>query len=86
MIYLLKDLLYENNQISLTRLLSVTGFAVFLIVSVYLAYKDTLDYVTFATICGGGGIANQTVNKYINSRYNSIVGGYSEQKGGVKND
>lgn len=86
MIYLLKDLLYENNQISLTRLLSVTGFAVFLIVSVYLAYKGTLDYVTFATICGGGGIANQTVNKYINSRYNSIVGGYSEQKGGVKND
>lgn len=83
---MLRDLLYENDTLSLTRLLSVTGFAVFLIVSMYLAYKGTLDYVTFAAICGGGGIANQTFNKYINSRYNSIAGGYSEQKGGTKND
>ncbi len=80
---LIKDILYENNILSFTRLLSLIGFAVFLIVSMYLAYKDTLDYTTFAAICGGGGIANQTINKFINSKYNSVAGSYAE--GGNKN-
>lgn len=78
---LLKDLLYESNQLSLTRLLSLLGFVAFLIVSIILAVQGKLDYITFATICGGGGIVNQTANKFINSKYNSMAGSYQERKG-----
>lgn len=75
---MLKDLLYENGQMSLTRVISLMGFLAFLLVSFYQTYNGTLDYITFATICGGGGIAGQTVNKFINSKYNSVAGGYAE--------
>ncbi len=81
MIYL-KMLLYENGELSLTRVLAVVGWAAFLIVSFYLVYERIAwaNYDTFATLTGGGGGAIQVVNKLINSKYNSAPGGYTERK------
>lgn len=81
MIYL-KMLLYENNELSLTRVLAVVGWAAFLIVSFYLVYERIAwaNYDTFATLTGGGGGAIQVANKLINSKFNSLPGGYSQIK------
>lgn len=81
MIYL-KMLLYENGELSLTRVLAVVGWAAFLSVSFYLVYtaQSWGNYDTFATLTGGGGGAIQVANKLINSKFNSLPGGYSQIK------
>ncbi|MEY2701387.1 MAG: hypothetical protein RLY43_7 [Bacteroidota bacterium] len=79
----IKMLLYENNELSLTRLLAVTGWIAFLIVSGVLVYKGTnwQNYETFSTMTAGGGAATQIANKFINSKYNSQSGSYKEKDG-----
>lgn len=81
MIYL-KMLLYENNELSLTRVIAVIGWLAFLAVSAYLVYTHQKwdNYDTFASLTGGGGAATQVVNKLINSKFNSLPGGYSQIK------
>lgn len=76
-------LLYENEQLSLTRVLAVVGWLAFLIVSAYLVLKGSgwQNYDTFASLTGGGGAATQVANKFINSKYNSQVGSYKEKDG-----
>lgn len=83
----LKMLLYENNELSLTRCITVIAWAAFLAVSFYLVYtaQAWANYDTFAFLTGGGGATTQVVNKLINSKYNSIPGGY-QQKGVTHND
>lgn len=83
----LKMLLYENNELSLTRCITVVAWAAFLAVSFYLVYtaQSWGNYDTFAFLTGGGGATTQVVNKLINSKYNSIPGGY-QQKGVTHND
>ena len=83
----LKMLLYENNELSLTRCITVIAWAAFLAVSFYLVYTAQAwgNYDTFAFLTGGGGATTQIVNKLINSKYNSIPGGY-QQKGVTHND
>lgn len=83
----LKMLLYENNELSLTRCITVVAWAAFLAVSFYLVYTAQAwgNYDTFAFLTGGGGATTQVVNKLINSKYNSVPGGY-QQKGVTHND
>lgn len=80
-------LLYENNELSLTRCITVVAWAAFLAVSFYLVYtaQSWGNYDTFAFLTGGGGATTQVVNKFINSKYNSIPGGY-QQRGVTHND
>lgn len=77
----LKMLMYENNELSLTRSLAIAGWVAFLAVSVYLVLEHQYwqNYDTFASITGGGGGAIQVANKLINSKYNSRSGGYGEE-------
>lgn len=83
----LKMLLYENNELSLTRCITVIAWAAFLAVSFYLVYtaQSWGNYDTFAFLTGGGGATTQVVNKLINSKYNSVPGGY-QQRGVTHND
>lgn len=73
---LIKKLLYESGELSLTRSLAVAGFLAFLAGSFYLMWKGTSwgNYETFATMTGGGGLATQVANKFLNSKYNSPPG------------
>lgn len=75
------DLLKENGEYSLTRIIAAVSFASFLIGSFYLIYKGVTwgNYSTFATFTGGGGAATQVANKFINSKFNSMPGGYEEK-------
>lgn len=76
----LKMLLYENDELSLTRVIAVIGWLAFLSVSAYLVYTHQKwdNYDTFASFTGGGA-ATQVVNKLINSKYNSAPGGYDSK-------
>lgn len=80
-------LLYENNELSLTRCITVIAWAAFLAVSFYLVYTAQVwgNYDTFAFLTGGGGATTQVVNKLINSKYNSVPGSY-QQRGVMHND
>lgn len=79
---MLVELFYENNKLSMTLLLAFMGYFIFSIGSLYLLFKniDWAGYVVFASYTGGGAAALQFGNKFINSRYNSIAGGYDERK------
>lgn len=70
------DILKEGGHYSLTRIISVIGFLVFIGGSAYLIYKGMTwgNYETFATFTGGGGAATQIANKLINSKYNTPIG------------
>lgn len=83
----IRMLLYENGELSLTRVITVIAWAAFLAVSFYLVYtaQSWGNYDTFAFLTGGGGATTQVVNKFINSKYNSVPGGY-QQKGVTHND
>lgn len=74
----IKDLLYENDSLSLTRLLSILGYLLFAFCSIYLMMSGTNwpDYTVFASYTGGGGAALQFANKYINSKYNTNSGSF----------
>jgi len=72
----IRKLLQENGELSLTRVLAVVGFLAFLIGSAYLIWRGQKwdNYETFATMTGGGGLATQIANKFLNSKYNSEQG------------
>ena len=78
------NFLKEGEVYSFTRLLALIGFTAFLLGSAYLIYKGTTwgNYETFATFTGGGGIASQVANKFINSKYNTPLGTTGKQVGG----
>lgn len=82
----IKMLLYENDTLSLTRVLAVIGWLAFLLVSCYLVWKGIgwQNYETFASLTGGGGAATQIANKFINSKYNSAPGTYRENGKGER--
>lgn len=77
---MLKDLFYENDTLSLTRVLAFGGFASFIGGSVYLMVNNITwpDYTVFASYTGGAGLALQFGNKFINSKYNSLPGSYED--------
>lgn len=87
----IKMLLYENGELSLTRVITVIAWAAFLAVSFYLVWtaQAWANYDTFAFMTGGGGATTQVINKFINSKYNSAPGSYQQRpdfKGGLHND
>ena len=75
---LFKMALFENDQLSLTRLLALGGWILFAVVSVYMVVNqiEWNDYSTFGMLSGGGGAATQVANKLMNSKYNSAPGTY----------
>lgn len=75
-------LFYENEELSYTRVISAIFVIAFLAVSAYLVLTHTYwqNYDTFASLTGGGGGATQLVNKFINSKYNSMPGGYDSKR------
>lgn len=77
---LFKQLFYEDGTFSLTRLIAFLGYVTFMIGSLYLLLNniDWGGYPVFATYTGAVGAAVQTTNKFINSKYNSPVGSYSD--------
>ena len=79
----LVGLLYENEEPSLTRCISIIAFIAFLAGSAYLmlAGKRWDHYETFATLTGGGGAVTQIANKFMNSAYNSPAGQFPNKKG-----
>lgn len=79
----IKMLLFENDQLSLTSVLAISGWLAFLIVSFILVFKGIgwQNYETFSTMTAGGGAATQIANKFINSKYNSAEGSYKEKEG-----
>lgn len=78
LIKLFKDLFYEDGSLSLTRFIAFGGYLLFAIGSIYLLVHNInwSGYSTFAGYTGGGGAALQFGNKFINSKYNSVDGGY----------
>lgn len=70
------DMLKENGQYSLTRVLAVFGYFAFLVGTAYLILnnRNWAGYDTFASLTGGGGCATQLVNKFINGKYNTPLG------------
>lgn len=79
----LDDMFCENGVISLTRVLTALYFMLFAGVTIYLVLMDQVwsCYDVFATLAGGAGVAGQVTNKYINSRYNTMPGGFESKKG-----
>lgn len=77
---LFKQLFYEDGTFSLTRLIAFLGYLTFIIGSLYLLINniDWGGYPVFATYTGAVGAAVQTTNKFINSKYNSPAGSYSD--------
>lgn len=73
---IIKKLLCESGELSLTRSLAVAGFLSFLLGSFYLMYKGITwgNYETFATMTGGGGMFTQIANKFIMQKYSSEPG------------
>ena len=73
---IIRSCFFEDGNLSLTRVLAFTGYIVFIIGSFYLMYenKHWEDYSVFASYTGGGGLALQFGNKFVNSKYNSIIG------------
>lgn len=79
---LFRGMMFENDSLSLTRVLSVSGYLAFLIGSLYLMINNISwdGYATFAGYTGGGGAALQLGNKLVNSKYNSVVGSYEPKE------
>lgn len=75
-----KGLFYEDGTPSLTRVLAMLYFILFAAVSIYLVVCPIQwnYYEIFASIAGGGGVATQVGNKFINSKYNSASGSYQQ--------
>ncbi len=74
----IEGLLFENGEVSLTRMIALMGYILFAGVSIYLIATHTNwdNYATFASYTGGGA-AVQLVNKAINSKWNTKPGSYS---------
>lgn len=70
------ELLKEGGQYSLTRILSVISYLLFIIVTAYLVVtgKGWVNYADFAFVTAGSGTLLQACNKYLNSRYNTPRG------------
>lgn len=78
---MIKQLLYENQVLSLTRTMAVLSFLLFAMVSLYLILtgKTWQHYETFAGVTAGGGLLTQLANKAVNSKYNSVGGEFPQK-------
>lgn len=69
---IIKNLLTENDKPSLTRLIAITAWLAFLVVSCYLVVtgKEWVHYEIFATFTAGGGCLTRVADKFIGKKYN----------------
>ena len=72
-------LLYEGGEPSLTRFILLGAFIVFIIgtcVDVWLVLNGKVwtNYITFATVSGGGAVGGKIADKITNSLANSPRG------------
>nr|DAT35698.1 MAG TPA: Protein of unknown function (DUF2644) [Caudoviricetes sp.] len=74
-------MLFENGQLSYTRVISFSLLLLLIGVTLYLVATghNWQHYETLASLTGGGSAATQIANKFINSKYNSEVGSYKEK-------
>jgi len=79
---LLKMLFCENEEASLSKVLTALYFLLFAGVSIYLVVFNIhwQSYEIFAAFAGGGGAVAQVSHKFINSKYNSVPGGFESNQ------
>lgn len=70
------EILKENGIYSLTRILAVINYLLFVVGTLYLIYtgKTWGNYEVFCVMTAGGGAVTQLSNKWINSKYNTPQG------------
>lgn len=78
---LFRMMLFENGQLSYTRVISFSLLLLLIGVTLYLVITghNWQHYETLASLTGGGSAVTQVANKFINSKYNSEVGSYKEK-------
>ena len=71
---IIKNLLTDNEKVSLTRLIAITAWLSFLIASAYLMItgKEWVHYEVFATFTAGGACVTRVADKYLSKKYNSV--------------
>ena len=79
---LIKVLFCENGEASLSKVLTALYFLLFAGVSIYLVVYGLhwQSYEIFAAFAGGGGAVAQVSHKFINSKYNSVPGGFESNQ------
>lgn len=72
---IIRRLLWENGNPSLTRFLAVWLVLFWCALTAWLA-ANQIDWggYAIATTTGLGGVATQVINKFVNSKYNSPAG------------
>lgn len=77
------DMLKENNNYSLTRIIAIINYVGFWLVTAYLIFtsKTWGHYEIFAVITLGGGATTQLYNKWVNSKYNTPIGSAGKPMG-----
>lgn len=79
------DLFYENNTLSLSKLTACWGYMIYTWCSIYLMMTDHTwaHYTEFSTYMAGTSTLILTGNKFINSKYNSVAGGFGTSDGSI---
>ena len=71
------EIFKENGVLSLTRVIVALNYVLFIIGTAYLILTGTTwgNYEVFCVVTATGGAATQIANKFLNSKYNSPLGG-----------
>lgn len=79
------DLFYENRALSLSKLAACWGYLVYTISSIYLMITGQTwsHYTEFSTYMAGTSTLILTGNKFINSKYNTVQGGFGTSDGTI---
>lgn len=79
------DLFYENGSLSLAKLTACWGYVVYTWTSIYLMVTEQTwgHYTEFSTYMAGTSTLILTGNKFINSKYNSVQGGFGTSDGTI---
>lgn len=77
------DLFYENGNASMTKVLACYGYFIFTIITLYLVLTDqTWAYYSEAgAYLAGSATALVAGNKFVDSKYNTIQGGFGTVDG-----
>jgi len=84
---LLCDLLYENGNLSITKFIAFYGYFIFTVITIYLIVTDQTwaNYSEAAAYLAGSSTALIAGNKFVDSRYNTVQGGYGTVDGSRTN-